>query len=73
MPKEYKIETLQDILEAVAPDKIDNFLVDFKNFLILYNEGKETARKMGATTTLEEFIWIDDGKFDITENTIWLT
>jgi hypothetical protein len=75
MCKEYEIKTMQDIINCVTIDKIDSFMIDFRNYL----ESAITIKKLGeaiceadninrelARVTTEGFTWIDDGEHNCT-------
>lgn len=67
MPKEYKLETIQKIIDILTDKNINNFLIDSSNYLRLMM----TLRDMGnilAAKSEHTFVWIDDGKnnFSIT-------
>lgn len=66
--KEYKLDTIQDIANMVTPDNIDNFMKDFRAFLLGYMTA-QIASDIGAESRGEEktpipvsgFKWVDDG------------
>ena len=60
-PKRYDIKTLSDIIDCTNESNLDNFLIDFKNLLILAHKAKAKGKKLNNA----EFTWIDDGKNDI--------
>ena len=71
--KQYKINTLDDMINCVNKDNLDNFIIDLKAFLEMYislNElGKVIIEAEGLDSTehplkQDGFIWIDDGKHD---------
>lgn len=64
--KEYRLETLAQILEVVNEDNIDGFLTDFARWLAIDIQfrapelkGKMELKNRGV------FRWIDDGKTEI--------
>lgn len=72
--KEYKINTMQDVLDCVTMDNIDNFMVDFRYYI----ESAIAIKKIGNAICEAEnlpaelsnmstigFTWIDDGKHNI--------
>jgi len=72
-PKEYKIETLQDIVNTVTVDNIDDYLADFRGFLLGYMSAKaisdmvyELSDKKPEPVPINSFKWIDDGKTNVT-------
>ena len=52
--KEYKINTIQDIIDYTNEDNVDSFLADLKLML-------KTVHKLDVKTMASPFIWIDDG------------
>ena len=72
MSKEYKLTTLQDILDKVPADRIEDCMKELATMftdakglceVTLKGQGKEYE---AGDITLPEFItWIDDGKGDI--------
>ena len=62
--KEHKLETLEDVVNAVNTDNVDNFLVDFSAWLRL-------TVAIDATDGLVEqpnrgmLNWVDDGKNNV--------
>lgn len=75
--KEYKIETIQDFLK-VPEDRIDDCLVEFKEFLemlrAMYTVAEISAKTLGLDCSNEDllrfcaFEWVDDGKRDVEIN-----
>jgi len=63
--KIYTFKTIKDITEAITKDNIDNFLVDFKEWLsvaIEFNKIKEFKGLVKLDTS--QFKWTDDNKHD---------
>jgi len=61
--KIYTFKTIKDITEVITKDNIDNFLVDFKEWLsvaIEFNKIKEFKGLVKLDTS--QFKWQDDGK-----------
>ena len=69
--KEYSIAQLDDFLK-VPVDRLDDCLTEFRDYLNCLRISAETfqdfAKSMGAKgeVSLGEFVWIDDGKRDVT-------
>lgn len=63
MTNEHKLKTIEDIVEVVNINNLDNFIIDFKNFLSSRIVAKEIT-KIGVIEiqTAVFFHWIDDGK-----------
>lgn len=59
MSKEYKITTIQDMINCTNEENLDRFLIDLKNQITTVH----ALRSMGELES-ESFIWIDDGKND---------
>lgn len=57
---EYKIKTLDDILDYVPDDRIDYFLEDLKNWFVNTKKVRETLNFQH-----DGMIWINDGKHDV--------
>ena len=66
-PKEYKIETFTDIVNATTPENIDAFLVDLKHALEVLADLKQLAEPGEDITPYIKpfFVWVDDGKHHI--------
>lgn len=58
MAKEYKIETIQDVLNAVNSDNLEAFMIDFESFIASYIAMKNIV----PSIICSEFTWVDDGK-----------
>lgn len=68
---EYKIKTMQDIVNCINSGNVDNFLIDFKGYLTTAIMLKELAELVGENEEAKKiatdgFVWIDDGKNDAT-------
>lgn len=64
-PKQYQLKTLEDVIKAVTPENVDNFLIDFSAWLKLHIATKElriALASIGRIETKSEMTWIDDGK-----------
>ena len=74
MPKEYKIETINDMME-IPPEKFNAFLYEFTQALTLAKMVHDRNRALGSkeATISRPFIWIDDGKRETRTNIIWKT
>jgi hypothetical protein len=59
---EYKINTMQDMLNVITAENIDAFLKDFEGVIRSGLLIKELAK---ATPKTDGFIWVDDGKHNI--------
>lgn len=72
--KKYEINTIDMVIQVVNEDNIDNFLVDFGNFLRMALMNKNLGKMAYAFGAIKElpppakFTWIDDGKNDATIN-----
>jgi hypothetical protein len=68
MEKRYELKTLADIHAVITPKNVDIFLKDFEAWIRL----SLLIKAVGATVVEEvnpaTFLWIDDGKNDITIN-----
>jgi hypothetical protein len=65
--KEYKIETITDIIKCTTPENLDNFLKDLKGIvlgghLVLATLSDENKDKV----YFGDFVWIDDNEHNIT-------
>ena len=74
MPKEYKIDTLHDMME-IPLERFHVFLYEFTKVITLARTSHAYNKAMGATepTISKPFIWIDDGKGEIRTNITWKT
>ena len=68
MDKVQELKTIKDIMKAVNPENLDNFIIDFKAFLALHNfvdAVREATNEIGIENPdYGTFRWIDDGKND---------
>lgn len=70
MSKKYKIKTIKDVLSCVNKDNIDNFMIDFRNFIEMAIDMQKLINTIGELQDIpkekcrgdHEFTWIDDGK-----------
>lgn len=65
---EYNLRTIKQITNVVNENNIDNFLIDFGNFLRTRIGFKKLGLKGIAKMDFTSFKWIDDGKTDIIFN-----
>lgn len=74
MPKEYKIKTLNDMME-IPLEKFNAFLCEITAALTLARTAHAYNKSMGVTdpTISKPFVWIDDGKRGIITNITWKT
>jgi hypothetical protein len=72
--KKYELRTFKDIIEAVTEENVDNFIIDFSNYLKLHLSLKKiksspTIIPQHLADSLEiekdRMVWIDDGKNDV--------
>jgi hypothetical protein len=67
--KEYRIKTVEDIVKKVPTDKLDNFLKDLKNFVIVRKAVVDVNKLFKTEIKTEKgMLWIDDGKHDMKFN-----
>lgn len=71
-PKEYKLETIQDIANMVTVDNLEKFISDFRAFLLGYMSAQvlsDMGAKKAGTDKIQipitSFVWIDDDKTDV--------
>jgi len=72
-PKEYKVETIDDLLDLVNDHSINTLPIDIANWLFSYNtyinairkEMPEVKDKKNTEILKGGFTWIDDGKSDL--------
>jgi hypothetical protein len=74
MPKEYKIETIHDMME-VPLEKFNDFLLELCEALFTARITHAYNQAVGykGSTIPRPFTWIDDGKGEIRTNIIWKT
>lgn len=68
--KEYKIITIQDILDCVNENNIDSFITDLRAYIEMIWAMKELFNTLATSENIHaevvklksEFNWIDDGK-----------
>lgn len=67
--------TIQDIVNVITRENLDNFLIDFKNFLEVYIGVNELTSAVCKAENLPEgkfdvikMVWIDDQKHDCSIN-----
>jgi len=66
--KEYKINTIEDIINCTNSENLDNFLKDFRGILESYHAIKNLSKSINENAEIKTdgFVWIDDGKHNIT-------
>ena len=66
----HDIKTIEDILRVVNSKNKENFLKDFSAWLDINIHLKEQIKKLKGKVNLKSvnFVWIDDGKNDISVN-----
>jgi hypothetical protein len=69
MTREYKLNTIKEIIDILDYENIDNFLIDFNNF-IRFKVSLKELKEIKIETTDDCFNWIDDGKNDVNINII---
>jgi len=69
MSREYKLNTIKEIIDILDNKNVDSFLIDFNNFLRFKVSLKE-LKEIKVETTDDCFNWIDDGKNDVNINII---
>jgi hypothetical protein len=74
MSKEYKIETIHDMME-IPLERFNTFLHELCQVLSIVRTAHAYNKAMGAKepTTSASFVWIDDGKGEIRTNITWKT
>ena len=65
--KKYKLNTIKEIIDILDYENIDNFLIDFNNF-IRFKVSLKELKEIKIETTDDCFNWIDDGKNDVNMN-----
>ena len=65
MNKEYKIETLSDIVNCTNIDNVDNFLADLKGVLLGVYLIKSFDKNKNVSEINGYYIWTDDGAHNI--------
>ena len=58
MANKYEIKTMQDIVDCVTTKNIENFMIDFRNFL----ESAISIKEVFENIKTDGFVWTDDGK-----------
>ena len=66
MRNTHKIDTMEDVINCVTSENIDNFIIDFTNYLKSAIVVKELIRMSGNDEKIKTtgFTWIDDGEHD---------
>ncbi len=73
-PKQYQVNTLQDMIDCTNEDNLDNFLKDLKGIItsahLFQNLSDSILEDSGFDKELNKletdgFIWIDDNKHNI--------
>lgn len=60
---EYELKSFIDIADKVPRERLDNFLEDFKAYLLTLYFYKETGKNLSKCES--EMVWIDDNKKNI--------
>lgn len=71
--KRHELTTINQIIDCVNEENIDNFLIDFGNFLKCNIQLKKSFKQHLPENNIdfqklfkfEKFVWIDDGKNEI--------
>jgi hypothetical protein len=67
--KKYTLKTITEITDTVTEKNIDNFIIDFKTFLLLAIQFKKLRLlKDLVKFDASKFEWKDDGKNNIVVN-----
>jgi len=67
--REKELKTIEDIIKVVNEKNIENFLIDFSNYLALQIAiNKTTLENIKIISDEKVFHWIDDGKNNISIN-----
>lgn len=64
-PKEYRIETVEDMFKVVTLENVGRFIIDFKSLLgswLLFKAIAKDKKLKQDDINSKYFIWIDDGK-----------
>lgn len=68
-PKEYEIETLEQLVNIVTPENFERLSIDFLSWLNFVNlsfakikEKENLKDKLNSEIATCKFVWIDDGK-----------
>lgn len=79
MKKEYKIKTVQDMVDCTNKDNLDNFLIDLRILLENAHNLREKVKIFGEIIGVQQkisdikydgYTWIDDGEHNA-EIIIW--
>ena len=65
MANEYKINTVQDMINATNSDNIESFLSDLRELLTTAHAMNNIAKAKGGKLESDGFLWIDDDKKEI--------
>jgi hypothetical protein len=60
--KEYKINTVQDMIDATNPENLDSFLSDLKAVITSAHFIKSLVGSESEKIKSDGFIWADDGQ-----------
>lgn len=66
--KAIELKTVEDIIKVVNEDNLQNFIVDFTNYLAMHMALKNVQEKekdVDVQVDKTVFQWIDDGKNEI--------
>lgn len=68
-PKEYEIETLEQLVNIVTPENFERLSIDFLSWLNFVNQSfakikeKENLKDMlNSEIATVKFVWVDDGQ-----------
>lgn len=68
-PKEYEIETLEQLVNIVTPENFERLTIDFLSWLNYVNlsfakikEKENLKDKLNSEIATVKFVWVDDGK-----------
>ena len=65
MAKEYKINTVQDMIDATNSENLESFLSDLRELLTTAHAMNNIAKAKGGKLESDGFLWIDDDKKEI--------
>lgn len=73
-PKEYHIDTLEKLLNVITKENAEVLVVDVAKWLFSYSDllhrmkeaNPEYKNKLNSEICKGSFVWIDDGKNDVT-------
>ena len=62
MSRQYKIRTIQDIVD-LTPDQREGFLVDLRAWLVLLDAVRDEPAPEGKILDTGTMLWTDDGRW----------